>query len=180
MSVISRTLFLLTNAYGSVSQEPTPLPTNEPTTEATTIPTEIPTVLDDMFLVETPMIWSDADAYCTGLGLHLLSIHTADIHAVAKDLCGTIDHDAMGTWGCWVGLSQNASDHWFWSDMSSTDYGFAGGAPTTGLYPWASGEPNNWNNVEDCGILLGVWDAGYTWNDFSCTTSNYPICQGMH
>ena len=167
------------------SNQPTLEPTVEPTTAYPTTlePTHIPTVSETMFLGQTPMNWSDANAYCTGLGWDLLSIHNTYTQTTAMDLCSSINHAAAGTWGCWVGLRHNESGHWAWSDTTSTDYGFTGGEPTTGDYPWSIGEPNDWNGVEDCGILYGnVYGndgINYAWNDFACGTSNYPICRGM-
>ena len=42
----------------------------------------------------------------------------------------------------------------------------------TSIIPWYSGEPNNDN--EDCVHLFT--SQNYYWNDISCTTLNYPIC----
>ena len=85
--------------------------------------------------------YSDAHSYCTTNGLQLLSIHSETTLDEAKDLCNS--KSSTGD-GCWIGLYQNlATDEWVWTDESTTDYGFQDGNPTTGVYPWYPGEPNN-------------------------------------
>jgi len=49
-----------------------------------------------------------------------------------------------------------------WADGSSLDY-----------TNWASGEPNDWGDSEDC---VSMYTSG-EWNDLSCSTTLYSVCK---
>ncbi|XP_062979123.1 hepatic lectin-like isoform X1 [Elgaria multicarinata webbii] len=66
----------------------------------------------------------------------------------------------------WIGLhDQQTEGEWKWLDGSNY---------RTGFRNWKAGEPNNYQGQdEDCGQL---WLNG-EWNDFSCTTDSYYVCE---
>merc|ERR1719474_633585 len=125
-----------------------------------------------IFLIETYMNHADAESRCQESGGHLLSIHSEDTQQIAMDL------RPLST-NCWIGLYQNGSDHWKWTDHSATDYGFDGGYPTS-TYPWTHGQPDNWEGNEDC-LAVTWWDqsSDFVWNDEKCTNWQYALCQVM-
>ena len=115
------------------------------------------------------MTFSDSQLYCESLGSELLSIHSNETQKEAVNLCRTKN----GSPSCWIGLHQPASEDWEWTDGSDTDYGF-NNETTTGEYPWASGQPDNYESNEDCIHLF--WSVDNYWNDVDCSASYYPIC----
>jgi len=125
-----------------------------------------------IFLIDTLMDHADAESRCQESGGHLLSIHSKDTQQIAMDLCPVSPN-------CWIGLYQNGSDHWKWTDHSATDYGFDGGYPTS-TYPWTHGQPDNWEGNEDC-LAVTWWDqsSDFVWNDEKCTNWQYALCQVM-
>lgn len=133
--------------YHSVSYQcydPTPSPTEKPTEEALFV------------LSDTSMTWSEAEAYCVGLGMHLASIHSDAENEEANQLCSS---------SCWIGLhcTGNTQYDFEWTDGSACDYS-----------NWATGEPNNflWTN-EDC---VHMWSWG-SWNDIACTWDKKALCR---
>ena len=155
---------------------PTPYPTPKPTPSPTEDPTSSPK--ETMFIGDTTMSWSEADAYCKSFERELLSIHDNATQKEAELLCAT--HSSTG---CWIGLTIDWSGYPVsdceWSDGSQNDYGFDHlGAAITGTYPWGIVEPNDYGFDEDCVCLR--WDVGYRWNDVACSNLRYPICNGMY
>ncbi|XP_056598468.1 macrophage mannose receptor 1b isoform X2 [Triplophysa dalaica] len=101
--------------------------------------------------------WSDALDYCRELGGDLLSIHQdADI---PWKLSG---HPA------WIGYSiQDPSVGYVWSDGSASSY-----------QNWASDEPNNLNNMENCvEMRISWWKQDGVWNDVNCQDKKDWYCQ---
>ena len=116
----------------------------------------------------------DAEAYCSGQGRHLVSIHSETEQAQAGALCGSFEHNASSH-GCWIGLSDFFGTL-VWNDGTETDYGFndTTGDPS-GAYPWKDGQPGNDN--QECTHLKS--SSSYEWNDIECSGKlNYPLCAG--
>ena len=130
-------------------------------------------IIADMQIGDGAMNFYEASSYCAGLGRQLLSIDSEAIQQEAVALCKS---KTYGVGSCWIGLHQPNSGDWEWTDGSDTDFGFYGG-PTTSIYPWNLGQPDNFWSGEDCVQLC--WWMSYNWNDCACTESHYPIC-GMH
>jgi hypothetical protein len=69
----------------------------------------------------------------------------------------------------WIGLDDLATEGQFlWSDGTLED--------ASGFNSWSPGEPNNWNDSEDCAHL---WSFEPSWNDISCAESMGAICEAL-
>ena len=113
--------------------------------------------------------WFEAEEYCQEkYNSHLATIKSQLDRDLAQALCRSLGNSGQ----CWIGLyHHDAQSTWKWIDGADLDYGFnADGTPKTGADPWDSGEPNY--DSEDCVQLNHLYD----WNDISCWTFNYPIC----
>uniref|UniRef100_A0A8D0E0H2 C-type lectin domain-containing protein n=1 Tax=Salvator merianae TaxID=96440 RepID=A0A8D0E0H2_SALMN len=65
----------------------------------------------------------------------------------------------------WIGLhDQRTEGDWKWLDGKNY---------LTGFKNWRQGEPNDYGQKEDCGQL---WISG-EWNDFSCTSPSFFVCE---
>ena len=76
-----------------------------------------------------------------------------------------------GTVRYWIGLTDAETENvWKWSDGS-----------TPGYTNWMPGEPNNYENNEDCGVIKkGYWLSKYhdgEWYDSRCSKSIGYICE---
>ena len=103
----------------------------------------------------TTMTWDEAEDWCfINHGYHLASIHSDSQNIEAAAACGD----------CWLGaIRTDAGGNAFtWSDNSTFSY-----------TSWASGEPNNGNNEEDC---VNQAFGGEVWSDFSCEAAFRPLC----
>ena len=185
------------------TMQPTPDPTYNPSETPTSDPTATPTVSDSMFLGDSPMTWSEANSYCNASGRELLSIHNNATNSEARALCATFNHTAVSSYGCWLGLYDNGTHDYIWTDGSESNYGFDDdGTATTGVYPWSdwgsvcleivvnfdydvfiqtvmqfvSNQGNPSSTSEDC-IQMRI--ITYKWNDVSCSEANVPICKGI-
>ena len=89
--------------------------------------------------------WSEARAFCQGLGRDLVSIHSAAENSIVYTLIqdNWDHHSSQGTWpGTWIGFSDAAHEGtWTWSDGTPTDY-----------VNFQAGEPNQGAN-ENCGFF---------------------------
>ena len=116
--------------------------------------------------------WDDSKAYCQQYGSNLATIKSSADHETVKTLC-----EASGNDYCWIGLYHDDKDAgspgYKWTDGSDINFGFnSDGTPTTGIYPWVTGTPDN--SDEDC---VQLWGAnGYDWNDAACIDNYVPIC----
>ncbi len=147
------------------------------TSNNTVTPSPINEIPDSMFVGERLMNFSDANAYCTALDRHLISIHSYADQWSAAALCELVEL-INNTGGCWIGLSDQGTNEWAWADGTPLDYGFNQSTlqPLTGVYPWDSNEPNNIN--EKC-VEMRPEQFGYEWNDGSCSTLRRVLCSGM-
>ena len=72
--------------------------------------------------------------------------------------------DSYSTLRWWIGFNDlTVEDYWDWD------------GPFASYSNWAANEPNDWSAGEDC-ALLNQWDGG-TWNDSSCDTNAYYVCE---
>ncbi|KAJ8246198.1 hypothetical protein GJAV_G00264800 [Gymnothorax javanicus] len=96
--------------------------------------------------------WEKAREQCVAMGANLAMTKTKDeLQFLAKE----------GKGRYWLGLHDITSEGtWKWLDGSS---------PAAGL--WASGEPNNENDREDCGETIGEL------NDLRCDLKQRWICE---
>uniref|UniRef100_A0A8C2AUZ0 Mannose receptor, C type 1b n=1 Tax=Cyprinus carpio TaxID=7962 RepID=A0A8C2AUZ0_CYPCA len=139
-----------------------------PTTPALSCPEEWTPLLSKDFCVKyfnVPTIqmktWDEALVYCRELGGDLLSIH----HEMErKKLCGF----ACRGYPAWIGYRMyDPSVGFVWSDGSSSSY-----------QSWASDEPNNFNNIENCvEMRISIWDSDGAWNDVNCQDRKDWYCQ---
>lgn len=72
----------------------------------------------------------------------------------------------------WIGLSDiDNEDKWKWTD----------GTALAGYNKWKSGQPNNWDDDQDCvAILEGPYIVGHhnaEWNDLKCSRKLGYICE---
>uniref|UniRef100_A0A8C2ATD5 Mannose receptor, C type 1b n=1 Tax=Cyprinus carpio TaxID=7962 RepID=A0A8C2ATD5_CYPCA len=136
-----------------------------PTTPALSCPEEWTPLLSKDFCVKyfnVPTIqmktWDEALVYCRELGGDLLSIHhEADI-----------PWKQGGGYPAWIGYRMyDPSVGFVWSDGSSSSY-----------QSWASDEPNNFNNIENCvEMRISIWDSDGAWNDVNCQDRKDWYCQ---
>ena len=120
------------------------------------------------FRGDTALNWIDAQSFCNNYGTNLASIHSESQFNQTRTLCQGYDR-------CWIGLNDRDKEGTYtWDDGSNTDYGFINGSgqqPMTGLHPWISRNPDNWND-EDCVHLLVKNILIITgWNDNDCDRS---------
>ncbi len=114
-----------------------------------------------LFCTSLDSTWVEAEASCATLGYELVTIGDAAenswIWAEAEAA------DPVSAW--WIGLSDRAVEgDYIWADGSSLGYSF-----------WRSGEPNDFNNAEDCGKYID--NSGGSWNDGNCEDPLPYICE---
>ncbi|CAM9842483.1 unnamed protein product, partial [Heterosigma akashiwo] len=106
---------------------------------------------------EDSLSWEDAQTACEALGGKLVSVNSEDINTEILSLAGSSD--------AWIGLNdQTTEGTYMWSDdstLESDDY-----------TNWYEGEPNNYNDSEDC---VAMYTNGQ-WNDYPCSTSLSSVC----
>ncbi|XP_038845355.1 macrophage mannose receptor 1 [Salvelinus namaycush] len=103
--------------------------------------------------------WDDARTDCVRRGSHLMSI--LDIHE------RTWVRTQVGTEIFWIGLNDIAAEGvWEWTD-GNTFLPF--------LAYWKPGNPDNWEDNEDCGEVVGGEQG--RWNDDVCTSRRKYICK---
>ncbi|XP_062892069.1 CD209 antigen-like protein E isoform X1 [Mobula hypostoma] len=101
--------------------------------------------------------WHFAKQKCSMLGSHLLVINNIEEQIFIKKLSVPKMY--------WIGLSDSAEErHWQWEDGTEYD---------STPHFWASGEPNDAFNNEDCAHL----DDKGQWNDINCSTKHNWICE---
>ena len=98
--------------------------------------------------------WVDAQADCTDLGGHLVTVDSAEENALLSD---------AGAAGHWMGFNDiDVERNFQWISDSDVVY-----------RNWNVGEPNNAGD-EDCAHFIG--DG--SWNDAPCANPNRYICEG--
>jgi hypothetical protein len=101
-----------------------------------------------------PLDWFAAEPACMAGGHDgLASIEDAAEQVVAESLLGT-----TGVMFGWFGLNDVTTEGVFaWTNGNAVTY-----------TNWAPGEPNDFNGVEDCGVVQAA--LGYQWNDDQCAS----------
>ena len=104
--------------------------------------------------------WSVAKGECASLGYQLATINDSGENTWID---GQVDFFASSRrW--WIGYNDiTLEDYWDWDGPFST------------YTNWGSGEPNDAGSGEDC-VLLNQ-SSGGEWNDASCSTSTYFVCE---
>ena len=140
---------------------------------------------DDKYeIVETPMTWSEADAYAKSKGAILVKIETAEQNTWLKDFLKTVDTTAADGGGAiysWLGGTDSVTEGaWLWgdgtqvplNDSASIWWGNGSGHGAGGS------EPDNFNGTQHClAVGLSGWPSGAPgfygtagqWNDVNCT-----------
>ncbi|XP_036973174.1 macrophage mannose receptor 1 [Acanthopagrus latus] len=111
------------------------------------------------FETEEVKNWQDAEAHCVKEQGHLASFHTQE------ELSFLVAHMPVGAW---IGLNDIQVENQFvFSDGTSPD-----------LLPWVPGQPDNWQDNEDCVHIRGMNEVepGLL-NDDYCTSSRDFICK---
>ena len=105
---------------------------------------------------------------CNDNGAHLVTIESADKQNFIYEefLAGT------GSKDYWIGLTDaDVENEWRWCN----------GMKQAGYFNWATGQPNNYNNGQDCvAIRKGTYyDIDYDgeWHDDACTDKKGFICE---
>ena len=140
---------------------------------------------DDKYeIVETPMTWSEADAYAKSKGAILVKIETAEQNTWLKDFLKTVDTTAADGGGAiysWLGGTDSVTEGaWLWGDGTQVPLN------NSGSIWWGNGsghgaggsEPDNFDGTQHClAIGLSGWPSGAPgfygtagqWNDINCT-----------
>ena len=117
------------------------------------------------FIVSTTYTtMGDAWQKCQGMNANLPIINSAEENTFISDLL-----NREGSKRAWIGLRRNTSDSkFYWVD----------GTPIEGNYDsWGSGEPNNYDNNENCTHVV-VHPSHPVWNDIACEKSwAATLCQ---
>ncbi|KAK2888177.1 uncharacterized protein [Channa argus] len=111
------------------------------------------------FETESVKNWHDAEARCNGEQGHLVSFHSEE------ELSFLTSHMPGQSW---IGLNDITNENQFvYTDGTPAD-----------LLPWTPGQPDNWQDNEDCVHLTGMnhHDPGKLNDDF-CTSTNEYICK---
>ena len=140
---------------------------------------------DDKYeIVETPMTWSEADAYAKSKGAILVKIETAEQNTWLKDFLKSVDTTAADGGGAiysWLGGTDSVTEGaWLWGDGTQVPLN------DSGSIWWGNGsghgaggsEPDNFDGTQHClAIGLSGWPSGAPgfygtagqWNDINCT-----------
>ncbi|NXC68371.1 MRC1 protein, partial [Anhinga anhinga] len=109
---------------------------------------------------EKMQTWFGARDFCRAIGGDLACIHSEE----EQDLIAKLKRDFLHL-SYWMGLSALDSDSGFiWSDGSPVNF-----------EKWASGEPNNYDGNEKCGMFNGY--NNMNWNDLFCEHMQDYVCQ---
>ena len=104
------------------------------------------------------MKWSDARTTCQGLAADLALIKSDTDNNFIFDLIKK--QQTVTDKGVWLGLYRKADTKFYWIDDTPLEGQFSA---------WASGEPNNQNNNEECTHLYGKGPKEGEWNDELCS-----------
>jgi len=108
-------------------------------------------------LIEDSLSWSDARAACNSMGGHLVTITSQGEQDAVAALKMKGNRNSY-----WIGLSGKKDTGFKWVDGEQINYN-----------AWDNGQPDNWNNVEDAGIM---WNTG-AWNDMASGSLLGYICE---
>ncbi|WP_257462221.1 C-type lectin domain-containing protein [Archangium lipolyticum] len=120
----------------------------------------------DYLFVSTPKTWDEAQTYCQlAGGYSLVTINDASEESFLQT-----QEAARGSYNWWIGFNDKGIEGaWVWANGSSS------------YTNWDPGQPDNWQNAEDCAAdRLGDPAYNYysdTWNDWSCNHAFSFICE---
>ncbi|XP_077993135.1 C-type mannose receptor 2-like [Glandiceps talaboti] len=101
--------------------------------------------------------WAEAAFECDKIGGYIVTINDQDENNYIEKL---ISDNSMNVW---LGLTRSDLGGFGWVDDTPLDY-----------TNWGPGEPNNYNDMEDCGEM---YYAGNVWNDVDCYGAAGYICK---
>ncbi|XP_030582144.1 C-type lectin domain family 4 member F-like [Archocentrus centrarchus] len=103
--------------------------------------------------------WNDSREDCLQRGADLVIISSREEQNLIRQFRGYT----------WIGMTDTEEEGtWKWVDGTLLDKRY-----------WHTGEPNNYNGLEeDCGEIKLVEDEN-KWNDIECNTENFWICEKM-
>ncbi|XP_006825856.1 C-type lectin BfL-2-like [Saccoglossus kowalevskii] len=113
--------------------------------------------------------WLDAEQNCSSLGGTLYVMNSTKVDKmVRKFIISEYLDDLIVVTGYWTGLNDIDEEGVYrWPDgsvLESEDYS-----------RWARNQPNNRKNSQDC---VQIWkDAGYKWDDATCTKRKPYVCE---
>ena len=109
------------------------------------------------------MTQPQAKEFCEANGLGLVKISNEMDQTRIADYLNTIA-DKENEMAFWIGLSdQVLENHFVWED----------GSPLLSYSNWATGQPDDWENGEDC---VQVWTSARKWIDVKCNSYRYALC----
>ena len=103
--------------------------------------------------------WLKANQYCKGLGGNLASFLSREAISILQNQQGL---NNKGDKRFWIGFNNIDRSNYKWSD----------GLPII-ITNWAGGQPDNYNNVEDCAEIL----SNGLWNDANCYIGRGWMCK---
>ncbi|KAM7377076.1 hypothetical protein PAMA_013723 [Pampus argenteus] len=106
--------------------------------------------------INQSMTWYEAQSYCRLKYTDLATVNNMDDN---NRLLNTLDSHVTHSW---IGLQDNGTNRWMWSD----------GSGTARFTKWGTGEPNNRGNNEGCGEVITT----DTWNDLNCEATLSFVC----
>jgi hypothetical protein len=124
-------------------------------------------------LYQSAKTWSDANTYCSAQGGQLATWGSQSEYDRMVAL-----HDASGsTKATWVGLHDTGSEgKWEMIDGDTSYCDNYDGTDCDNIPQWASGQPNDWRNSQDCASIKT--SVGDLLNDASCSINSYWfICE---
>ncbi|KAI4890718.1 hypothetical protein NFI96_027674, partial [Prochilodus magdalenae] len=106
--------------------------------------------------------WSASRQYCRERGADLVIINSREEQEFINNVFGATE--------AWIGLTDTDSENvWKWVDGSTLTTEF-----------WWTGEPNDWNESEDCAVTGSKFAPSKnvtTWADYPCYHPVVGICQ---
>ncbi|XP_072020401.1 macrophage mannose receptor 1-like [Amphiura filiformis] len=107
--------------------------------------------------------WEGALSFCRDQGGDLASFHSSTEEMYIRD--SYLPNDPDNQYGYWIGLNDRAVEGGFtWTDTTPVEY-----------TNWEPGEPNDYEDVEDC--VESFMNPGRGWNDQECSDARHWICR---
>jgi len=106
--------------------------------------------------------WAEAEDFCKTEGGHLASVSSSAIRDYVKQ--GSEKNNLDNVWTGGNDIDEEGT--WKWTDCTPWEF-----------TSWASGEPNNMGNVQDCLRQSGRINSN--WDDYSCSNTIGFVCNKM-
>lgn len=107
-------------------------------------------------LIDTSMDWNAAQAYCEGLGGHLVTINSAEEQQFVSNIASKSTKKNI-----WLGATKNANGNFSWVTGEAAQY-----------TNWSSGEPSNYDGSENA-VMMYTYSNSLVnlgeWNDIAST-----------